>query len=278
MKTYTKQELQAAAVEAAKRHGITPAFYLAQIEQESGWNPKAKSSAGALGLAQFMPDTAKAFNLNPLDPIASLDAGAKYMAKLTKRFGSEDLARQAYNWGEGNLAKHLANPQKRPMPKETAEYNSKIYVRAGAPTSATAASAESRQPAAMPAVDQMGNPTGQQAVSTRDAAALAMAEINQGLPAGALGPASMPDLNVAAAPQGDWQQRLAALAQPVAPVQEAPSPVWDSEDFGAQLKDQAVSDQNRLLANMLGDPGAARQSDTVTLPASVDRYLDKLLA
>ena len=85
-----------------------------------------------MGLAQFMPGTAKGFNINPLDPIQSLDAGAKYMAQLTRQFGSEDLARQAYNWGQGNLKKHLADPSSRPLPKETEEYNKKIYARAGA--------------------------------------------------------------------------------------------------------------------------------------------------
>jgi hypothetical protein len=79
-----------------------------------------------------MPGTAKGFNINPLDPIQSLDAGAKYMAQLTRQFGSEDLARQAYNWGQGNLKKHLADPASRPLPKETEEYNKRIYARAGA--------------------------------------------------------------------------------------------------------------------------------------------------
>lgn len=135
MSEYTKDQLKQFAVEAARKHGINPVFYLAQIEQESGWNPNAKSSAGAIGLAQFMPGTAKAFNLNPLDPIASLDAGAKYMAQLTKKFGDEDTARLAYNWGEGNVASYLKTGKGnkgRELPKEAAEYNQRIYARAGA--------------------------------------------------------------------------------------------------------------------------------------------------
>ncbi len=285
MKTYTKQELQAEAIAAARRHGINPVFYVAQIEQESGWNPNAKSSAGARGLAQFMPDTAKAFKLNPLDPIASLDAGAKYMAQLTKRFGDEDTARLAYNWGEGNVASYLKTGKgnkNRALPKEAEEYNKKIYARAGATKDW---GNESRLAVTAPpdarAVGVMGKP-----MTNNQAAMMAMDEINQGLPPGTLGQqpvAALPDFGpgpgMGAAPQDDWRQRLSQMStaqnlQPVAMAQGGEDP----GAFFEKIQDEAAQAQNRTLNKMFADMGVNDTPDGPALPSSIDRYLDKLLA
>lgn len=285
MKTYTKQELQAEAIAAAKRHGVDPVMYVAQIGQESGWNPKAESKRGARGLAQFMPGTLKDFPHNPNDPIASLDAGAKYMAKLTKQFGDEDTARLAYNWGQGNLRKHLADPKKNPLPKETAEYNAKIYALAGAtPNNASAAKAPEEDTRA---VGVLGRPMGPKPMTTKQAATLAMAEMNQGLPPGALGQqpeqpvAALPDFGggVAAAPQDDWRQRLSQMSapqnlQPVTLAQGGEDPAA----FFEKIQDEATQVQNRTLNKMFADMGAKDTPDGPTLPSSIDRYLDKLLA
>lgn len=285
--TYTKDQLKQIATEAARRHGINPVFYLAQIEQESGWNPNAKSSAGARGLAQFMPDTAKSFNLNPLDPVASLDAGAKYMAKLTKQFGDEDTARLAYNWGEGNVASYLKTgkgAKGRALPKEAEEYNKKIYALAGATKDW---GGETRRPVAATSVEDtravgvMGKP-----MTNNQAAMMAMDEINQGLPPGTLGQqpvAALPDFGpgpgMGAAPQDDWRQRLSQMstAQNLQPVTLAQGGE-DSAAFFEKIQDQATQAQNRTLNKMFADMGAKDTPDGPALPSSIDRYLDKLLA
>src|SRR3954463_4190758 len=90
---------RALAVAAAKRYGIDPAIFLRQIAQESGWNPNARSSAGALGIAQFMPATARGFGINPLNPVQALDAAARYDAQLVHKYGSVARALSAYNSG-----------------------------------------------------------------------------------------------------------------------------------------------------------------------------------
>ncbi len=134
---WTTEALKALAVQEAAKHGLDPAMFVAQLAQESdNFAPdvvagKRKSSAGAVGVAQFMPKTAAAFKIDPTDPAQAIPAAAKYMAQLTQQFGSEALARQAYNWGQGNLAKHLRNPAKHPLPRETAEYNTRVASRAG---------------------------------------------------------------------------------------------------------------------------------------------------
>jgi len=61
------------------------------------------SSAGAIGIAQFIPSTAASSAWNPTDPFASIDAAARYDRQLFDRFGSWDQVLAAYNWGPGNV-------------------------------------------------------------------------------------------------------------------------------------------------------------------------------
>jgi hypothetical protein len=77
-----------AARRAARRYGLDPNVFSRQIQQESGFNPSARSSAGAIGIAQIMPATARGWGVNPSDPIAALDAAAKNMARYVKQYGS----------------------------------------------------------------------------------------------------------------------------------------------------------------------------------------------
>src|SRR4051794_14374655 len=60
--------------------GIRADYFEAQINQESGFNPSAVSYAGAIGIAQIMKDTAKSWNVDPWDPIASLKVASQHMA------------------------------------------------------------------------------------------------------------------------------------------------------------------------------------------------------
>ena len=85
---------------SAARWGVPPALMAGQLMAESGFDPTAGSSAGAQGIAQFMPSTAAAYGLaNPYDPVAAIDAEAHLMHDLLAQFGSPELALAAYNAG-----------------------------------------------------------------------------------------------------------------------------------------------------------------------------------
>jgi hypothetical protein len=84
---------------AAARNGV-PASLLASVARaESGFNPSAVSPAGALGLMQLMPGTARSLGVNPLDPAQAVDGAARLLARDLRTFGSNELALAAYNAG-----------------------------------------------------------------------------------------------------------------------------------------------------------------------------------
>ena len=90
---------------AAQRWNVSAALLAAQLYAESGFNPFAVSPAGAQGIAQFMPGTARAYGLaNPFDAAAAIDAQAHLMRDLLRQFGSVPLALAAYNAGPGAVA------------------------------------------------------------------------------------------------------------------------------------------------------------------------------
>src|SRR3954468_8016903 len=90
---------------AAQRWNVSATLLAAQIYAESTFNPFARSPAGALGIAQFMPGTAKAMGLDdPFDPQQAIDAQAHLMRDLLRRFGSVAPALAAYNAGPGAVA------------------------------------------------------------------------------------------------------------------------------------------------------------------------------
>jgi soluble lytic murein transglycosylase-like protein len=97
---------------AAASNGIDPALLKGLVSQESGFNPNARSGAGALGLTQLMPGTASSLGLtNPLDPAQSLQGGAKYLREQLDRFGGDEkLALAAYNAGPGAVQKYGGVP------------------------------------------------------------------------------------------------------------------------------------------------------------------------
>jgi hypothetical protein len=86
---------------ASAKYGVSPAFLAAQIEAESGFNPNAVSPAGAIGISQFMPGTAKSMGIDPRDPVQSINAMAKLMAHYKKQYGSWEQALYAYHDGPG---------------------------------------------------------------------------------------------------------------------------------------------------------------------------------
>lgn len=98
-------DLKSLAAKIAGKYGIPPKLFFALINQESGWNYRSVSSAGAVGLTQIMPFniTAMGYNIETFknSPSDQLEAGAKYLSMQYKTFGRWDLALAAYNAGPG---------------------------------------------------------------------------------------------------------------------------------------------------------------------------------
>jgi len=97
---------------AATSYGIDPALLKGLVQQESGFDPNARSGAGAVGLTQLMPSTASALGVtDPTDPAQSLQGGARYLREQLDRFGGDErLALAAYNAGPGAVAKYGGVP------------------------------------------------------------------------------------------------------------------------------------------------------------------------
>ena len=108
---------------AARKHGVPEDLFLRLIQQESGWNARAKSHKGALGLAQLVPATARGLRVDPRIPSENLDGGARYLRQQYDRFRSWRLALVAYNAGPGAVEKHGGVPPYR----ETKNYVRKIW-------------------------------------------------------------------------------------------------------------------------------------------------------
>lgn len=118
--------LRPKAEEVALKYGLPVSLFDKQIEMESGWNPKAKSRAGALGIAQFMPQTAKAVGLkDPFDPEEALEAAGRHMKTLLENFGGDYAkALAAYNAGGGRVkrAEKYGENWLDHLPRETRNY------------------------------------------------------------------------------------------------------------------------------------------------------------
>jgi hypothetical protein len=104
---------------AARQYGVEPAIIRAVISVESGGNTSAVSPAGAQGLMQLMPGTARELGVrNSFDPAENIMAGTRYLRQLLDRYrGNTKLALAAYNWGMGNLEKRPGS-----LPKETQNF------------------------------------------------------------------------------------------------------------------------------------------------------------
>lgn len=119
-----------AAAEA--RYGIPAGLLHRLIYQESRFRSdiisgEVVSAAGAIGIAQIVPRWHP--GVDPIDPLASIDYAAGYLARLHNQFGSWRLALAAYNWGPGNLSRHLrANGELvlAELPRETRDYVEQI--------------------------------------------------------------------------------------------------------------------------------------------------------
>jgi soluble lytic murein transglycosylase-like protein len=116
--------------QAASRNGVDPAILHGLIQQESGFDPSATSSAGAAGLTQLMPGTASSLGVaNPMNPAESIEGGARYLGQMMTQFGgnAED-ALAAYNAGPGAVEQYGGVPPY----SETQSYVSKVLANAEA--------------------------------------------------------------------------------------------------------------------------------------------------
>jgi hypothetical protein len=95
---------------SAKRHGVPPALLAAVAKVESNYNPNAVSPAGARGLMQFMPATARDYGINPMDPAQAVEGAARKLAADLRAFGSVSLALAAYNAGAGAVRQYGGIP------------------------------------------------------------------------------------------------------------------------------------------------------------------------
>jgi soluble lytic murein transglycosylase-like protein len=112
-------------LEAAGRYQVEPAIILAIIKAESNYNPKAVSRAGAVGLMQLMPRTARALGVkDSFNPEQNIHGGVKYFSQLLNKFGGDHtLALAAYNAGSRKVLKHKGIP---PF-NETKGYIKKVF-------------------------------------------------------------------------------------------------------------------------------------------------------
>ncbi len=105
--------------EASQKYGVDAGLIKAVIKAESNFNPQAESRAGARGLMQLMPATARSLGVSDsFDPQQNIMAGTRFLKDMLQRYnGDVDAALAAYNWGPGNFDKRPEH-----LPRETRDY------------------------------------------------------------------------------------------------------------------------------------------------------------
>ncbi len=119
---------QSLFVNAQNKYGVSANLLAAVAKQESNFNPRAVSSAGARGLMQIMPGTARGLGVDPNVPEQAVDGAARLLRDHLRKFGSTELALAAYNAGPGAVTKYNGIPPY----AETRNYVRKIMANLGA--------------------------------------------------------------------------------------------------------------------------------------------------
>jgi len=119
-KASSRSGVDAVVEKASRRYGVDAGLIKAIIKAESNFNPRAVSSAGAQGLMQLMPATARGLGVSdPFDPEQNVMAGTRFLKDMLHRYGGNlDDALAAYNWGPGNVDRHGSAS----LPRETRQY------------------------------------------------------------------------------------------------------------------------------------------------------------
>lgn len=144
--TYPAGSAQSLVSSAASQYNLDPNLFLRQANQESGFNQRSTSSAGAIGVMQLMPGTARQLGVDPYDVGQNIQGGAQYMRQMLDRYnGDYSLALAAYNAGPGRVDAYVRNGT--PLPAETQHYVATIMGGQGAPAYRASAT-----PATNPAV------------------------------------------------------------------------------------------------------------------------------
>jgi len=109
--------------EASQKYGVDVGLIKAVIKAESNFNPQAESHAGARGLMQLMPATARSLGVSDsFDPEQNVMAGTRFLKDMLQRYnGDVDAALAAYNWGPGNVDKRPEH-----LPRETRDYLARV--------------------------------------------------------------------------------------------------------------------------------------------------------
>ncbi len=115
-----KSQILNVVSQISKKHGVDEKIVQALTKQESGFNPKAKSKSGAIGLMQLMPATAKNLGVkDPYNTVQNVEGGVKYLKSMLDKYnGNVILALAAYNAGPGAVDKYSGVPPY----KETQNY------------------------------------------------------------------------------------------------------------------------------------------------------------
>lgn len=165
---------------ASTATGLNRNLLYSVARAESGFKSNAVSKAGAIGVMQLMPKTAQGLGVDPTNPHENIMGGSKFLASMIKKYkGDVDMGLAAYNWGPGNLDKHLTKNQFKVdnMPEETKKYIRNVrygegeYSKIDPPTSAnqqTTGGADSTLQALATILQTIANNTSQTADNTRN--------------------------------------------------------------------------------------------------------------